>query len=394
MRFNFSDDQVQVRDAIGAFLGDRYDHHSRERIVKAPGSWSPDIWQAFASELGMLGLAFPEDVGGMGGDAIDVQLVMDAVGEALVVEPVLETCVLGAALLNGSGSPLAAELMKTAVAGEARFALAIRELGARFAPHRTTVRATPTDRGFVIDGRKSAVIAAPAATHLFVTARLADDERAAIFAVPNGQAGIEMKCGRTLDGKGVAEVAFSGCAVTSEALLVPPESGAETIDLMLDAGTAAICAEAGGIMRRMIRDTLDYLSQRKQFGTALVDFQVLQHRLADMQVRYEQVCAMAFFAAEVLEDAPDRRKAGISAAKVFVGNALRLVAQDAVQLHGAMGMTEELPIGHLFKRATAIENEFGSVDYHLARVVALGLPVLSMAQSRGQGGVPSVGDSV
>ena len=167
--------------------------------------------------------------------------------------------------------------------------------------------------------------------------------------------------------------------VDRDALILSTADGAGGVEAALDSAIAALCAEATGIMRRLIRDTLGYLEQRRQFNTALIDFQVIQHRLADMQVQYEQVQAMAFFAAGLLSEESERRAAGISAAKVFVATALRAVAQEAVQLHGAMGVTEELMIGHLFKRATALENEFGSIDYHLGRVVEMGLPDETLA---------------
>lgn len=379
MQYHLTDDQAQIRDAISAFLADRYDHHARERILQMPGHWSPDIWGALASELGVLGLTVPETAGGLGGGPVDALLVMDAFGEALVVEPFLETCVIGATLLGRSAADAAPPLLQGIADGSVRLALAAEEPGARYAPLRCATVARARDGGFTIDGRKTMVIGAPAATHILVTAIVPDRAGLAIVVIPSDHAAITSQAGRTLDGKGVAELTFTCCDVGDEALLIPPEGGAAALEAALDAGLAAICAEAGGIMRRLIRDTLGYLEQRRQFGTALIDFQVLQHRLADMAVAYEQVQALAFFAAGLLDAPPDRRRVGLSSVKAFVGPALRSVAQDAVQMHGAMGITDELAIGHLFKRATALEGEFGSPDYHLERVIALGLPDEALA---------------
>lgn len=379
MQYHLTDDQLQIRDVITAFLADRYDPHARDTILKAPGSWSPDIWSSLASELGVLGLSLPEDCGGMGGGPVDNLLVMDAFGEALVVEPYLETCVLGASLLRAAQGEPAQLLLAGIAEGSVRCAMAFEEPGARFSPLRAAVRASRSGDGFVLDGRKTMVIGAPAATHLLVTAALENETGVALFVVPSDNAALASRVGRTIDGKGVAEIEFTSCVVDGSALLIGPDAGGTAVEEALDAGAAALCAEAAGIMRRLIRDTVGYLEQRRQFGTALIDFQVLQHRLADMQVRYEQVQALAYFAAGVLTKPAETRSAAISAAKAFVGTAIRSVAQDAVQLHGAMGITEELAIGHLFKRATVLENEFGSVDYHTDRVLRVGLPEESLA---------------
>lgn len=374
MQFHLSEDQIAIRDTIGAFLADNYDLHARQAIIDGPAQWSPEIWDRFAKDLGLLGLTFPESVGGLDGGPVDTLLVMDQFGEALVVEPYLETCVIGAAILRQSGSELARDLLQRAAAGTARFALAWQEEGARYAPQRAATVATRKDGGFLIDGRKSMVVAAPAATHLFVTATVADEQDGmAIFAVASDHPALRYREGRTIDGKGVAEVVFDACAVDADALIIQPSGGISVIGEALDAAIAALCAEAVGIMRRLLRVTLDHLEQRRQFGSALIDFQALQHRLADMHVHYELAQAMAFFAADLLSETVERRTAGVSACKVSIGEALRAVAQDAVQMHGAMGITDESTVGHLFKRATALENEFGSIDYHLDRMLSAGV---------------------
>ena len=217
MHYHLSDEQLQFRDVIAAFLADRYDQPARDAILKSPGHWSPAIWNSLGGELGVLGLAIPETAGGLGGGPVDILLVMDAFGEALVVEPFLETCVIAPALLQRSAEPGAHDLLCAAASGAARFALAMEEEGARFAPLHPETTAVRTGEGFVIDGRKAMVVNAPAATHLFVTATIAGDAGVAVFVVPSDHPALEYRAGRTLDGKGVAEIAFSSCSVGSAA---------------------------------------------------------------------------------------------------------------------------------------------------------------------------------
>ncbi|MEC3911878.1 acyl-CoA dehydrogenase family protein [Sphingobium sp. CR2-8] len=380
-QYHLTDDQAQIREIIGRFLVDQYGHEARERIKASPGHWSPDIWHAFGEELGLLGYLFPERAGGMGGDAVDALLIMDAFGEALVVEPFLETCVIGSALLKESGTPAAEALMVRAVEGSARFSIAFEQGGARYAPLACKTKAKRCDGGYVISGGKVMVVGAMAATHLFVSCSMEGETGIGIFVVEADRAGLTHDFGQTLDGKSVSQLQLDDCAVTESDLLIAPSRGPEVLEQVLDIATAAICAEAVGIMRRLLRDTLAYTSQRRQFGSALIDFQVLQHRLADMKVGYEEARAMAFFAAAMTSDTPEHRRAAISAAKIRIGEILGALAREAVQMHGAMGMTDELAIGHLFRRATAIEAMFGSTDYHMARLARHGLPTQSLARS-------------
>ncbi|WP_409019383.1 acyl-CoA dehydrogenase family protein [Brevundimonas vesicularis] len=368
MQYHFTDEQLQIREVISAFLTDHYDHEARTRIVTSPERWSPEIWRAFAEDLGILGLGLPDAVGGLGGGAIDHMLVMDAFGAALVVEPYLESCVLAAGVLARSESPLASSLLEGIVLGEVRFAFADLEPGARASPSQPQTLARRTEAGWSLSGGKVLVVGVPGATHILVSASMDGAGDIGLFIVEANHPGLKVTSGLTIDGRTSSMIEFEGLALAADFKVGDGEDRAEA----LDRANAALCAEAVGIMRRLLSDTLAYLEQRKQFGTFLVDFQVLQHRLADMRTEYEHAQALAFFAAGMCEAQVGKRCAAISAAKARVSIALRKLAQEAVQMHGAMGMTDELQIGHLFKRATVIENQFGSVDQHMNRVIRAG----------------------
>lgn len=376
LQYHLSEEQTQIRDVITAFLSDHYDHESRTKIVASSDRWSSEIWRAFAEDLGILGLGLPEAVGGLGGGALDHLLVMDVMGAALVVEPYLETCVLAADVLAKSTSPAATPLLEGIVAGHVRFAFAAQEKGARYSLSNLATQARRDDDGWSLSGAKAVVVGLPGATHLLVTARIASDGEGGgalgAFVVAADHPQLKILPGLAIDGRTAANVSFEDLRLPGEACLADGSTGASVIAGAVDKATAAVCAEAVGIMRRLISDTLGYLEQRKQFGVFLADFQVLQHRLADMQTDYEHAQALAYFAAGMVDVEWREREIAISAAKAEIATALRRVAQEAVQMHGAMGMTDELAIGHLFKRATALENQFGSVDFHMERVMRAG----------------------
>ncbi|GAW40301.1 Acryloyl-CoA reductase (NADH) [Brevundimonas sp. SH203] len=371
MQYHLSEEQGQIRDVITAYLRDRYDHDSRLKIVSSPERWSPTVWNDFAHELGILGLGLPEWADGLGGGAVDHMLVMDALGSALVVEPYLETCVLGAAVLMRAEGDVARHLLAGIVAGEVRLAIADLEDG----PMSPTVPFTSAARvegGWRLRGVKSRVTGLPGATHILVTARAGDEGDMAVFLLAADHPGVALVSGPTIDGRVSSEVRFENISLSADACLIGGGRGAEVFAEAVDRATAALCGEAVGIMRRLIADTLAYLEQRRQFGAFLADFQVLQHRLADMQVEYEHAQAMAFFAAGMADAEPERRRPAVAASKARISRALRHVAQEAVQMHGAMGMTDELAIGHLFRRATVLENQYGSIDRHMKAVVKAG----------------------
>lgn len=385
LQYHLTQEQTQIRDVITAFLSDHYDHDARTRIVASPERWSPEIWRAFAQDLGILGLGLPEAVGGLGGGALDHLLVMEVMGAALVVEPYLETCVLAADVLTRSNSTAAIPLLEGIVAGEVRFAFACQETRARYSLTNISTRARSMADGWTLSGAKAVVVGVPGATHLLLTARIASeadvDAGLGVFVVAADHPQLTIRPGLTIDGRTASEILFEDLKLTTDACVANGDVGEFVIASAIDKATAAICAEAVGIMRRLIADTLGYLEQRKQFGSFLADFQVLQHRLADMQTDYEHAQALAYLAAGMADAEGTDREITISAAKAEIGKALRRVAQEAVQMHGAMGMTDELAIGHLFKRATALENQFGSVDFHMERVMRAGSDTSGLASN-------------
>lgn len=384
LQYHLTEEQIQIRDVITAFLSDHYDHDARTKIVASPERWSPEIWRAFAEDLGILGLGLPEAVGGLGGGAFDHLLVMEAMGAALVVEPYLETCVLAADVLTGSSSPAAAPLLEGIVLGQVRFALAAQESRARYSLTTISTRAEIVADGWSLSGSKAVVVGIPGATHLLVTARIAGGDGEAglgAFVVAADHPQLTIHPGLTIDGRTASSVVFEDLRLPPDACVADGRVGASVVASAIDKATAAICAEAVGIMRRLIADTLGYLEQRKQFGVFLADFQVLQHRLADMQTDYEHAQALAYLAAGMAGAEAPAREVAVSAAKAEIGEALRRIAQEAVQMHGAMGMTDELAIGHLFKRATALENQFGSKDFHMERIMRAGADTSGLASN-------------
>src|SRR6185503_19738520 len=301
---------------------------------------------------------------------------MQELGRALVVEPYLGTVVIGGGFLKHSGHPDAEALIGQIIAGEAIFAFAYAEPQARYnlADLKTTAK---NDGGaYVLNGAKAVVIGGPYATHLIVTARTDGGQRDAqgvsVFIVPKDAAGVTTRDYPTVDGFRAGEVYLENVKVDASALVGPEGAAMPLIETVVDEAVTATCAEACGVLRRLHEGTLEYTKQRKQFGQPISSFQVLQHRMVDMFIQVEQSVSMTYMATIKLGDAAERGKAA-AAAKVQIGKACRFVGQNAIQLHGGMGMTDELAIGHYFKRATMIESAFGSTDHWLARYEFLSL---------------------
>ena len=373
MDFNFTEEQSMLRDTIASFLQDKYDFETRRKIVASDSGWRADYWKAFAEELGILGAPFSEELGGLGGGAIDNMIVMEEFGKALVIEPYLGTVVIGGGFLKHSGHASAASVIEGIIGGTTTIAFAYGEPQARYTWRDLKTTAKKDGAGWVLNGHKAVVIGAPFATHLIVTARTGGAQRDAggvgVFLVDKSLPGIVTRDYPTVDGNRASEVYFENVSVPADALIA--EDGLALVDKVIDEATAAVGAEAVGVLRKLHEGTLDYAKQRKQFGTAIANFQVLQHRMVDMFIEVEQSVSMTYMATIKLEeDAAERAKA-VSAMKVRVGRACKFVGQNAIQIHGGMGMTDELAIGHYFKRASLIEGLFGSVDHHLKRYESL-----------------------
>ncbi|HXA37983.1 MAG TPA: acyl-CoA dehydrogenase family protein [Phenylobacterium sp.] len=376
MDFNFTDEQSMLRDTVASYLADHYSFDQRRAMLAKEPHWSPAIWKAFAEELGILGAPFSEELGGLGGGPVENLIVMQEMGKALVVEPYLGTVVIGGGFLKHSGYAGAEALIGRIIAGEAIFAFAYAEPQGRYNLADLKTTAKKEGGAWVLNGQKAVVIGAPYATHLIVTARTGGGQRDAqgvsVFIVPKGAAGVTTRDYPTVDGFRASEVILENVKAGADALVGPEGHALPLIEKVVDEAIVATCAEACGVLTRLHEGTLEYTRQRKQFGQPISAFQVLQHRMVDMFIQVEQSVSMTYMATVKLSEDDQRSKAA-AAAKVQIGKACKFVGQNAIQLHGGMGMTDEMAIGHYFKRATMIESAFGSTDHHLARYEFLSL---------------------
>jgi len=374
MDFSFTEEQTMLRDTVASYLADHYDFDARRAAIGTATGWRPAVWKAFAADLGILGASFPEDLGGLGGDAIGTMVIMEEFGKALVVEPYLGTVVIGGGFLKHAAPPSAPDLIGKIIAGEAMMAFAYAEPQGRYNLCDLATTARRQGAGWVLNGQKAVVVGAPWATHLIVTARTGGAQREAqgvsVFLIDKAAKGVVTRDYPTVDGGRASEVFLENVSVGADALISREGAGLPLVEQVVDEAVAAICAEACGVLRKLHEGTLEYTKQRRQFGAPIASFQVLQHRMVDMFIQVEEAVSMTYMAHIMLGEAPAKRARAVSAAKVQIGRACRFVGQNAIQLHGGMGMTEEMAIGHYFKRATLIENQFGSVDHHLRRYEA------------------------
>ena len=371
MNFAFKEEQLQFADALRRWVGRDYDFEKRRAIVRSETGTDAGAWATLA-ELGMTALPVAEEHGGFGGSAVDMFVVMQELGRGLVVEPYWAT-MLGAEFLRLGGAH--GELLAQVAGGELKLACALGERQSRHELNDIATRAARIEDGWRLDGEKKAVLHGGAAGVLIVSARTGGERRDAagvsLFAVPADTAGVTVTGYRTLDGMRAADVRFDGAVVADGALLGAAGEGAAILEAAADYGAGLLCAEALGAMQALFDTTLDYLKTRQQFGVPIAKFQALQHRMADMYIHLEQARSMALLAAVRLgEDDEAERRRTVSAAKYRVGQAARFIGQQAIQLHGGMGVTDELPASHYFKRLAMIELTLGDSDHHLARFAA------------------------
>ena len=375
MDFDLSEDQRLLKDSVDRLVADQYQFEQRKKYMREPAGYSPAMWDQI-TEMGLLGLPFEETLGGFGGGSVETGIVMDAFGRGLVLEPYFATVVLGGGLLRraASASVLGALAPKVA-AGKLKLAFAHVERHSRYNLADVTTTARKDSSNYVLDGAKSVVIHGDSADKIFVTARIAGERRArdgiALFLVDPATPGVSRRGYPTQDGQRAAEITFTNARVSADDLI--SENALPVIEHVIDEAIAALCAEAVGAMQSMQDLTLEYLKTRKQFGRPIGSFQVLQHRSVDMLVAVEQARSMALFAAVMAgEDNPIERRKAISAAKVQIGRSARHVGQEAIQLHGGIGMTNEYAVGHYFKRVTMIDQLYGDADTHLSFLAAHG----------------------
>ena len=377
MDFNLSDEQQMLRDGLGKFLGARYTLEGSRAAAKTGDGWQPEIWRAFATELGILGATLPEAVGGSGGGPVEAMVIAEELGRALVIEPYVDTVVVAGGLLHRSGGDAAAAVLERIGEGTAVVALAVTEAASGDHWEGLSTSAVRDGDQWVINGSKSVVMSAPLATHLVIAARTGGEhvgqQGVSLFltefdaAAPPG--GVEVHGYRTIDDRRAADLVFDGLRLPAAALIA--EDAWATLARARDEGAAAVCAEAVGAMRTVLADTVEYCKQRQQFGAPIGSFQVLQHRMVDMYMEVEQSVAAAYLATLNLDAEPHVRARAVSAAKATVGRAARFVGQNAVQLHGGMGMTEEMAVSHYFKRASLLRFLYGGEDHHIVRYETL-----------------------
>jgi alkylation response protein AidB-like acyl-CoA dehydrogenase len=376
MDFNFTEEQSILRSALQSFLQDRYAFEARQKAMDSPEGWRREIWSAFAHELGILGAPLPEDAGGLGGGPVETMVVMEELGQALVIEPYLETVVLAGGLIRRSGWAGANEALGRIISGDAVYAVATTEPQSRHELSDVQATARKSGSGWVIDGRKAVVHAAPWADRLLVSARTGGSRRerhgVVLLEVDMAAKGVLTRDYPTVDGRRASEIQFDKVEVGADALVAGEGQAIEMLERSTDEAICAVSAEAIGVMRKLLADTLDYSRQRVQFGRPISTFQVLQHRMVDMYLTLEQAVSMTCYGSLMLDEPEERAKA-VSAAKAFIGRACRQVGQEAIQIHGGIGMTNELRVGWYFKRATVIEGLYGSTDEHLARFQRLSL---------------------
>jgi len=370
MDFDLSEEQRLLKESLDRLIGDRYAFEQRKVYGQSPEGWSHELWRQYA-ELGLLGLPFAERYGGSGGGPVETMIAMEAFGRALALEPFLATVVLGGGFLrHGGTAEQCAALIPRIADGSLTLAFAHTERHSRYNLADISTKAVREGAGWVLDGEKGVVLHGDTADQLIVTARIGggrrDRDGVGVFIVDAKDAGVSRRGYPTQDRLRAAEITLAGVRVGPEGVIGEPGAALPLVERVVDEAIAALCAEAVGAMAVMHDLTVDYLKTRRQFGREIGSFQVLQHRAVDMLVALEQARSMAMFATMMTaeENAAERRGAA-SAAKVQIGRSGRLVGQQAIQLHGGIGMTMEYKVGHYFKRVTMIDAMFGDTGHHL-----------------------------
>jgi pimeloyl-CoA dehydrogenase small subunit len=377
MDFELTEEQLLLRHSCERYFADHYGFESRKRYAQEPRGWSLIVWKHYANDLGLLGLPFAEEYGGSAGGPVETMIVMEQVGRALVLEPYLATVILGGGFIRLGGSKtMQAALIPSIAAGELSLSFAHAERQSRYDLADVATNARRDGGGYGLNGAKTLVLHGDTAEKFVVSARLSgarnDRNGLALFLVDANAPGVSVRGYPTVDGLRAAEVSLSNVRVEAAAAIGEPGAAFPLIERIADAAIAALCAEAVGAMAAAHDTTVDYMKTRKQFGVTIGSFQVLQHRAAEMLIAVEQARSMAMLATMMAaEDDVRERRAAISAAKVQIGRSGRFVGQQAIQIHGGIGMTMETEIGHYFKRLTTIDTTFGDADYHLG-VVASG----------------------
>ena len=375
MNFELSEEQKMIQQSVERFVQENYDLSNRIKISSEDPGFSKEYWSSMA-ELGWLGLAFSEEDGGFGGNQIDTLVLMEQFGKGLVLEPFLANVVLGGgSIKRGASKEIKDSIIPSLIDGSLQITLAYAEEQSRFDIEDVATAAREENGGFIINGKKSMVLNAESADKIVVVARTSgsqvDEEGISLFVVDADAEGIEKENFPTVDGLRASEIIFKDVKVESTFLIGEKDKGFSILQAVVNDAILALAAEAVGAMEVLYKDTVEYTQQREQFDHPLSDFQVLQHRMVDMFMEYEQCKSLLFRATmETVQD-PSLSQRTVHALKHLIGKSGIFVGESAVQLHGGMGVTEELRIGHFFKRLLVIDSQFGNADFHLDKFTSL-----------------------
>ena len=375
MNFELSEEQKMIQQSVERFVQENYDLSNRIKISSEDPGYSKEYWSSMA-ELGWLGLAFDEEDGGFGGNQIDTLVLMEQFGKGLVLEPFLANIVLGGgAIKRGGSAALKESIIPSLIDGSLQLTLAYAEEQSRFDLEDIATAAREDDGNFVLNGKKSMVLNAESADKIIVAARTngsqVDKEGISLFLVNADSDGLERENFPTVDGLRASEISLNDVKVSPENLIGEKDKGFEILQAVANDAILALAAEAVGAMEVLYKDTVEYTQQREQFDHPLSDFQVLQHRMVDMFMEYEQCKSLLFRATmETVQD-PQLSQRTVHALKHLIGKSGIFVGENAVQLHGGMGVTEELRVGHFFKRLLVIDSQFGNADFHLDKFTSL-----------------------
>ena len=370
MDFSFNEEQTLLRNTIQSFIQDNYDFDKRTEIVKSEEGMKIENWKLF-SDLGLLGLPFSEDDGGLGFGPVELMIVAEEFGKGLVVEPYIQTIVTCGGFLKRASEKQRHEYIPKIISGEDIWAFAYAEPQGRYNLNDLTTKASKEGDNYILNGYKCVVSAAPWSKKLIVSARTSGDQRdeegISLFILDKDSSGISLRDYPTVDGSRASEITLEDVKVSSENLIGEEGKASKLIEQVVDESIAAVCAEAIGAMGVLNEATVEYCKTRKQFGQPIGKFQVLQHRMVDMFMEYEQSVSMTYMVNLKLHEEYSERRKAASGAKVQICKAAKFIGQSAIQLHGGMGMTDELNVGHYFKRLSMIESLFGNIDHHLKK---------------------------
>ncbi len=377
MDFSYTEEQQMLQESVLKFVQNQYDFDTRNKIISSAEGYSAEYWQLFA-ELGWLTVPFDEADGGFGGSAVDMAVMMEEFGKAMLVEPFLSTAILAGRLISElDEGERRTKLLTQIMEGKLQVTLAHSERASRFNLAKVETTAEPSGDSISQNGTKRNLLNGAAASKLLVVAResgnSADRDGISVFLIDADAEGVSVHRYANVDGKSAAEISFNNVTVPSAARIGSAGNAIVALESVINRATLAAAAEAVGAMDSLLTKTVEYSKTRKQFGTAIGTFQALQHRMADMFIQCQLARSIVVMAAMKMDSnaTPEEKAKAVSSAKSRVGKSIKLVGEEAVQIHGGIGTTQELDVGHLFKCVTALEMQYGNTDYHTARFAQL-----------------------